>query len=1022
MNVQTWQQVEALFHEALEQPPEAREAFLAQACGADAALRAEVISLLAADGHAVSVAEFMPALMVDWADASHPLIGKTIGRYQIQSLLGAGGMGEVFLAEDTQLGRRAALKLLPARFTADAGRIRRFEQEARAVLSLNHPNIVTLFDLGQADGAFFMATEYVEGETLRARLQREGVLSARAAIDLALQIAAALTAAHAAGIIHRDIKPENVMIRRDGYVKVLDFGLAKIAETGVDDTDSAEQSSLTESGAVMGTARYMSPEQARGLRLDNRTDLFSLAVVLYEMLAGRAPFTGETRGDLLVAILTAAPAPLVETAPSTPAVIEAILHKALSKEADARYASVAEFAEALKAIAAELAFTSRDAQALPLVSAPLVKVTPTNRFSQKHGLIAATAVLALAGAVGWLVYDKVRPRVDIERLKFTLVTSWQSEPEQGQLLISPSPDGKLVAFSRAQAGQMDIYVKQITGGEPRNITNDAWVDYSPIWSPDGERLAYVSVREEKIEIWLTPYFGGSGRLVKTLDQRPLWLTTWSRDGARLYYEAGQNLFAVDVATGEARQVTAFAKDSLKNEFAVSPDEQWLAYEDRVGEIFHLFVSPLAGGEALQITHEGEGNQTALWLPDNERLIYSSKRNGIQQLCLGFRDASKPVQLTVADKNMTPWDVSADGHRIFYFTSHEEITPVLLDVRTRQERRLSSETRPQMFPQFSPDGQSLVYQQRAGNSSDFETAIFSQAISPDKEAKPLTDSGFDPRWSPRGDQIAYLRKTGNNYLLWTARADGAEARPLVKEPVLFAGFMARPLGWALSANYAWSPEGDRLVFSARRNEITNLYSIAPDGTGEFQLTQNTDKQIRMEGPLWSPNGKRLAFLGIQRSNGRWVSTVYWADFAATMLQPQSLWHIEQPVRLLGWSFDDQQLLVGSIKGPRLDPATDVSVWVLSKAHRLPAPLAQFGNTFLHTVVLAPGGKQVAYVARQDNVDNIWLASLETSHRQRLTANNDPNVSLGGLVWAPQRNALCFTKQTNASSIMMIENFQ
>src|SRR5262249_29478823 len=295
-------------------------------------------------------------------------IGRDFGHYRLLSLLGTGGMGEVYLGEDMLLKRKVALKLLPAVFTNDTGRVRRFAQEARAASALNHPNIITIHEIGEApteNGAtHYIVTEYVEGETLRQRLARAplGRIEASEAIDIASQIAAALSAAHEAGIMHRDIKPENVMVRRDGLVKVLDFGLAKLTEPAppvIDTQASTLARNSTEAGMVMGTPRYMSPEQARGEKVDARTDIFSLGVMLYEMVAGRAPFAGGTSNDVIAAILRDAPSPLAGCAPNAPPELERILSRALRKDRDERYQTVKELLRDLKNLTRERAFDTR---------------------------------------------------------------------------------------------------------------------------------------------------------------------------------------------------------------------------------------------------------------------------------------------------------------------------------------------------------------------------------------------------------------------------------------------------------------------------------------------------------------------------------------------------------------------------------------------------------------------------------------------------------------------------------------
>ncbi len=281
-------------------------------------------------------------------------IKTTIWHYRILSKLGAGGMGEVYLAEDTRLGRQVALKLLPAEFTADPDRVRRFVQEAKAASALNHPNIITIYEIGEVDGTHFIATEFIHGLTLRQQLAKEK-MRLHTALEVASQVAFALTTAHEAGIVHRDIKPENVMLRPDGVVKVLDFGLAKLTEQrpATVETNAPTIGNVeTDPGTVMGTVQYMSPEQARGVEVDARTDLFSLGVVTYEMLTGRAPFTGQTASHIIVAILEKEPVSLTRTAPGVPAELERIVTKALVKDREERYQSAKDLLIDLKRIRA----------------------------------------------------------------------------------------------------------------------------------------------------------------------------------------------------------------------------------------------------------------------------------------------------------------------------------------------------------------------------------------------------------------------------------------------------------------------------------------------------------------------------------------------------------------------------------------------------------------------------------------------------------------------------------------------
>jgi non-specific serine/threonine protein kinase len=361
MTPERYKQIEEIFSAALELEAGKRAAFVERACAADQALRREVESLLAAQQEADEFIE-TPALEVAAemlaVEQTRTLAGRMIGPYRIQYLLGAGGMGEIYLAEDTRLDRRVALKLLPAQFTGDDSRLRRLIREARSASALNHPNILTVYDIGQTDEIHFIATEFIEGNTLRQQI-KGARLSLIEVLGLAEQIAGALATAHAAGIIHRDIKPENVMVRPDGLVKVLDFGLAKLTErpARLNDTRTLTIPGITTlPGMVMGTPQYMSPEQVRGLQVDHRSDIFSLGVVLYEMLAGCPPFTGDSAADVIAGILAHEPPPLAGYRPDVADDLQQVVARALAKPTDERYQTISDLQSDLKRIKERLEF------------------------------------------------------------------------------------------------------------------------------------------------------------------------------------------------------------------------------------------------------------------------------------------------------------------------------------------------------------------------------------------------------------------------------------------------------------------------------------------------------------------------------------------------------------------------------------------------------------------------------------------------------------------------------------------
>ncbi|MCI0618662.1 serine/threonine-protein kinase, partial [bacterium] len=565
MDPERWKRIDEIFHAVLDREPSARAQFLAEACEGDDSLRKELERLIACHEKKSNLFDRPPSDVAAVLLAKQDTYMDTISHYRILRKIGRGGMGEVYLAEDTRLNRKVALKLLPLEFTKDKERIRRFEQEARAVSALNHPNILTIHDIGQTESSSFIATEYIDGESLRQRM-RVSKVPLKELLTIMIQIAEALDAAHQAGIIHRDIKPENIMLRKDGYVKVLDFGLAKLTEpaTGASDLETLAR---TQTGVVIGTFRYMSPEQARGLRLDARTDIFSLGVVLYELIAGRSPFEGATFSDVIAAILEKNP-PALRAFGEFPEELQWIVTKALAKDADERYQTVKELLTDLKRvkkrleIEEQLKYSDRIAQ--PVAS------------TRKWAVVVSLVLITLAAVILVLVQrdkkDTPTSGKPFSKIKLTRLTS--SGAAWGG---SISPDGKYVAyFQEKTSGEQGLYVKQLAadseiqlltlppethlygecrfsndgeyiyyvtwqpsvnnigslyqipvfGGIPRKVIED--IEYFAI-SPDGKKLAFL--RKVKEEVWLMT------AQVDGREQRKIWHTAavygypaWSPDG------------------------------------------------------------------------------------------------------------------------------------------------------------------------------------------------------------------------------------------------------------------------------------------------------------------------------------------------------------------------------------------------------------------------------------------------------------------------------------------------------------
>jgi len=527
--------------------------------------------------------------------------GQQIGHYKIRSAIGAGGMGEIYLAQDTRLERRVALKILPEKFTADSDRLNRFVREAKSASALNHPNIITIYEIGEIDGTNFIATEFIEGETLRDRLMG-GKMPLDELLSIAVQTSEALAAAHAAGIIHRDIKPENIMIRRDGYVKVLDFGLAKLTEkqNPISDLEAETRKlALTMPGMVMGTAAYMSPEQTRGLAdIDARTDIWSLGVVLYEMLTGHVPFAGETVSDVIASILKTDAPHLSKCIADCPAELERIITKTLQKNREERYQVTKDLALDLKSLRKELEFSAEFDRITyggeknltsEMPKQPTTVAENGKRFSLNNALLVLLLVGLLFGG-GWWFFGKNGKQsetLEAASLKTVEIVNWSSSPGEFYSAGTFSPDGKMIAFTSTKTGTKNIWIKQTTSGEAIQITKDEFKNESPIWSPDGDRLAFFSTRGKQIGIWQMPVFGGSPKLIVAVEDGSSLLRFWSKKDL-IYYESNSNIFAIDVNSGQTKQITDFDSKAVNaRSISLSPDEQQITYTTVDGELWSV---------------------------------------------------------------------------------------------------------------------------------------------------------------------------------------------------------------------------------------------------------------------------------------------------------------------------------------------------------------------------------------------------------------------------------------------------
>jgi serine/threonine protein kinase len=626
MDPERWKLVSQLFHAALNRPAHEREAFLADACSADSALRADIEALLVADQEAVEASDpfAIPA-------ARMPMIGRTLGHYDVVAKIGSGGMGDVYLAHDRTLNRDVALKILPPELADNESLRARFEREAKAVAALNHPNIVTVHSVEAVGDVHFITMELIKGTTLAELVPRQG-LRLEKFFDIAVPLADAVAAAHAQGIVHRDLKPGNVMVDPGGRVKVLDFGLAKargpVASAGAaSDRFTATQ---TEQGVIVGTCRYMSPEQARGETVDARSDIFSLGIVFYEMLTGRPPFEGTTPSDVISSIIKDVPPSITEVRSAIPRELSRLVRRCLSKDVSKRAQSALDIRNELNELRREL--ESGELSGAPPPTRP-VRVAGRNLVV----LIAAGIglVLVVRAAVLRLATppQAVLPRVE-NPVQVTSAAGVENDPTW-------SPDGGRVAYDSDQSGNRDIWVTQPTGGPAVNLTPDyKGFDSEPAWSPDGNQIAFVSARDGG-GVYVMPAIGGPATRMSpraSADVQVFTSPAWSADGAELayiaVYPAATFIEIVTVKTRESRRLQIPGGVGNRWNLSWSPDRRFFAFvraQDYAAEATRIWVLRVSDLEAIAITGGTSSDWSPRWSKDARTLFFVSNRQGSMDL-------------------------------------------------------------------------------------------------------------------------------------------------------------------------------------------------------------------------------------------------------------------------------------------------------------------------------------------------------------------------------------------------------
>ena len=930
-------------------------------------------------------------------DETDALDGQTIGSYQILEKIGAGGMGEVYLALHAKTKRKVALKLLPAHFAGDEQRVRRFQQEARAVLALNHPNIVTVYDIEQAGDTNLIASEFIEGETLRHRMAR-APLNLPEALDVAIQVAGALATAHGAGVVHRDIKPENIMLRPDGYVKVLDFGLAKLTEgaTAIDAEAPTRALIDTAPGMVMGTVAYMSPEQARGTQVDARTDIWSLGVVLYEMLAGQLPFAGETVSDTMAAILQKESPPLARHWPEAPDAIEWIVTKTLTKEKDERYQTAKELSTDLKRLRRRLEYEAEAERSIaPTISVPLTSTSgaaaaqsttekaaastaetaTTARTASsaeyltaeikrhKSGAFAVLAVLALALAgVGYGLYrllNQSSPVVPFQTMKIERLSD-----TGGAVDAAVSPDGEFVAYVKEEDGRQSLWLRQTSAASSVRIVPPAeGVTFgAPSFSPDGAFIYYLKAEKEsaRATLYRTPKLGGDER--KLIEDISLQVSkdnfSLSPDGKQVAFirlDPDPSLFITGTDGGNERKLISRVPPEFLTAAAWSPDGQTVVciagtFGGRGGSGARKVIGVrIADGTEREIAPEGWTTINGLdWLADSSGLVVSaSEKNEIPQLWhLSYPDgAARRITNDLSDYasvSLTANSSTLVAVQVNRFMNIWVAAPDAASADNAKQLTHGLGRRDgDKDLSLTPDGKIIYHSLASGNWDIW-------SVNADGSGnKQLTTAGANafPSACADGRYIVFSSDRSEQNAIWRMDIDGGNPKQLTESGV----------------NPSCSPDGQWVFYYAGRAGRAELWKAPIDGGESVEVPMPAKDTATA--PVVSPDGRFIACNYVAGQPG--------AQFRIGVLpiaggEPIKIFAVNSyAIKPLGWTADSRAVTY-------IDTRAGVSnIWRLPLDGNVPAPVTNFSSGLIWSFASSRDSKRLAFSRGTVNSDVVLL---------------------------------------------------